>query len=93
MWKSTSLFPSTENAFAITLILQDFLFNIASAPAWFVVDGRNARMRRRRVESLQSRQMFIKIKLGTKSLEVVNVARIDFAMPPIERPNEFRKKP
>jgi hypothetical protein len=67
------------------------LFNVANAPAGFVVDRRKRLRQRSSVESLQSRQKFLKVKPKTKSPEFANVARVDLRPLSFERSNEFRK--
>jgi hypothetical protein len=76
---------------SIALKWQIFLFNIANPPAEFVVDRRNARMRRKRLRNLQNGEKFLKAKLRTKSPEAASVAPFDFRPPSFERSNEFRK--
>jgi hypothetical protein len=45
----------------------------------------------KQIESPPSRQKFLKAKLRTKSPRAINVARINFRLPPFERSNEFSK--
>jgi hypothetical protein len=46
-------------------------------------------MRRRTVECLQSGQIFLNAKFGTKVPQGANVAHIDFTPPPFELRNAF----
>jgi hypothetical protein len=70
---------------------QAFLSNILTTSAGFIIDRRNAGMETKCTESLQSSQKFLDAKIGTKSPEAADVARINFKRPSFECWDEFRK--
>jgi hypothetical protein len=74
----------------IALNLQVFLFSIAKAPAEFV-DRRNDCLGMKQIESLLSRQKFIKVKLRTKRPGAINVAGMNFRPLSFDRPTNSAK--